>query len=140
MESNNASTELLTQDSSRLNVEQAILLLGGDREVFEEVLCEFVKSIPERMALLQSAVKDGDAERMHSAAHSLKGGASAVGAEQVRGLAERLEALGRKGEVGAAVETMHELQAEIDQLNELIQPFARSRGTKDESNTSHSAS
>ena len=49
--------------------------------------------------LLREAVENRDAKRIESEAHRIKGGASQVGAEALRGLAAELEGMGRAAEL-----------------------------------------
>src|SRR5690606_40064025 len=84
-----------------------------------EVLSAFLDNHTIAMGRLRSAVDEGDAKRLHAAAHGLKGGASAIMAERVRAIAERLEDLGHRGEVGLAAAAMAELDLEIGRLQEM---------------------
>jgi HPt (histidine-containing phosphotransfer) domain-containing protein len=103
-----------------LDVDKALLLMGGDRDLFSEVLAAFVDNVPHLLSRLQTAARAGDARQLHTTAHGLKGGASAVAAEPIRSLAERIEGLGRTGDVSAAAEAIRQLEAEVARLQELV--------------------
>ncbi|MBI4581628.1 MAG: response regulator [Planctomycetes bacterium] len=104
------------------DLDKALLLLDGDRDLFDEVLAAFLEGLPRTLGRLQAAAREGDARQLSTVAHGLKGGAAAVAAEPVRLLAERLEALGEKGEVGTALTMIKELEAEIARLPQAVSP------------------
>lgn len=71
----------------------------GTTGLLEEMLEIFEADTPRRIQAVVDAVAAGDAEAFSEAAHTLKGGAGAMGAEDMRLQAAHLEALGRKGAV-----------------------------------------
>lgn len=108
------------QSETSIDVEQALVLLGGDREIFDEVLAAFLENLPIVMDRLQAAIRDSDAKQLHATAHGLKGGASAIVAEPVRAIAERLEEMGRRGEASQAANELAELEAEVNRLRQMV--------------------
>jgi len=83
-----------SQYHATLDIEKALILLEGDRELFLEVLGVFVDSIPGMLADVQEAVAASDSQMLNGAAHSLRGAASSVCAEPVRRVAQQLEDMG----------------------------------------------
>ncbi|HOA72069.1 MAG TPA: response regulator [Phycisphaerae bacterium] len=99
-----------------MDEEKAIRLLGGDRATFEEVLAAFITSLPDVVSRLDNAVRAADARQLYAAAHQLKGGASAIMADPIRALAERLEELSRHEDVEGAAAALATLDEEITRL------------------------
>jgi len=106
------------QPKTPLDIQRALKQLGGDRELFDEVLAVFLDELPQLAGELQSAVSNADAERLHAAAHSLKGAASNICAEPTRCVAQELEKRGRQGELQEADELLEELRQHLDRLQE----------------------
>ncbi len=111
------STWPLNHENAPLNEEKALFLLGGDRETFAEVLVAFMDNLPAAVERLHAAVREGDLRSLEMAAHGLRGGASAVAAEPIRQLAEKLEELGRVGDITTAAEALRGLDTEIARLH-----------------------
>ena len=77
-------------------------LAEGDKAIVERLINLFLEDANQHGKLLRDAVEKRDAKRVESEAHRIKGGASQVGAEALRGLAAELEGLGRTSELDAA--------------------------------------
>ena len=103
-----------------LDLDKALILLGGDRELFGEAVEAFLEDIPRIMDRLQSALQEGDTTQLYSTAHSLKGSASTLCAEPIRFVAQRIEQLGRQGEISDVAALVQELEAEVDRLQKLV--------------------
>lgn len=65
--------------------------LAGDREVADYILEVFVDQLPGQTSDLLAAVQAGDWPGAADRAHSIKGSAANVGAEQIRNLAQKAE-------------------------------------------------
>jgi HPt (histidine-containing phosphotransfer) domain-containing protein len=65
---------------------------GGDREVFEEVIGAFLRSLPELSARVQRAVETQDTHALAAAGHRLRGALLEVAAFPAAELARQLEA------------------------------------------------
>jgi CheY-like chemotaxis protein len=101
---------------SPIDLEQAMTNLGGDRELFDEVLTVFLDSVPGLLGELQEACTNTDQKRLHAAAHSLKGSASNICAEPTRRIAAQLEEVGTQDEVISASSLLSELEKQLDRL------------------------
>jgi HPt (histidine-containing phosphotransfer) domain-containing protein len=101
-----------------LDSERALGMLGGDRELFREVLSTFVSSIPETMEAFQEGIADADMQGLKIRAHSLKGTAACVCAEVVRESAQRIENLLEEGKLEEVRKALEVLRSELDELGE----------------------
>ena len=81
----------------------------GDRELAAEIVGGAESDAVAYLDELEQAVGAGDAPTVHAVAHRLKGMSSTLAAERVWHRAERLEEMGRDGQLddaGALVETL----------------------------------
>jgi two-component system sensor histidine kinase/response regulator len=93
---------------------------NGEEQLLEEVVELFVSDAPNRLADVRTSLEQGDPKRLQNAAHSLKGSAGYVGAERVAAQAMKLEELGRRGDLSAALEAFGQLEREIEQLKRAV--------------------
>jgi PAS domain S-box-containing protein len=63
-----------------LNKKEAVDRLGGDEEIFKDVVALFLDQMPERCRELNEAFKRGDYESLATQAHTLKSSTATVGA------------------------------------------------------------
>jgi len=127
-----ANLTAASETDSPIDVDRALLLLGGDRALFDEALSAFLDNMPRTMERLQSAVQTSDAGQLHTTAHGLKGGASAVGAEHVRKIAARLEEMAGKENLETVVAVIEELEVQIARIQEFARSIRTQRRTNDE--------
>ena len=102
--------------SRPIDIQQAMTNLGGDRELFDEVLTVFLDSVPVLLSELHEACTKTDLKRLHAAAHSLKGSASNICAEPMRRIAAQLEEVGIRDEANSASSLLSELEKQLDRL------------------------
>ncbi len=98
------------------DLESALEVTGGDRELMAELAHLFLQDCPIMLADLDSAAARRDAKQIEMAAHKLKGSVTAFGGRAIAAAALQIETLGRQGDV-----------ADIDELlaalKNLIAPF-----------------
>jgi CheY-like chemotaxis protein len=94
--------------------------VSGEEELLDEVTQLFLSDAPSRMAEIRAALGEGNPQRLQNAAHSLKGAAGYVGADRTCARARKLEELGRRGELSAALDEFRQLEREIERLIEAI--------------------
>jgi len=107
-------------DNSRLEIHETLARLGGDRELLGELYAAFAEDAPGKFRDLEAAVTAGDMSQVMKRAHSLKGSAAAVGANQCRAIAVELEARAEGDERGAVQQLLDRLKDEMDQVLALI--------------------
>ncbi len=71
----------------------ALQRLGGDESLYQELVVMFHRDTPSLLAEIQSAMEIRDAETLRRLAHSLKGSAAYVGAQEMSAAAYQLERL-----------------------------------------------
>lgn len=102
--------------SESVNIAEMKRRVDGDEEIIRELFQIFLAEIPRMAGQIRTAVAEGDADRLMSAAHSLKGSAANLAADRVARLAADLEAMGRSGDLSRVAIVHPEIEAEIEQL------------------------
>jgi len=87
--------------------------LGGDRELFQEIVELFLRHYPTELQRLATAVAEQDAPTARAAAHTLKGELAQLGLEEAREFAYQLEQMGRAGQLDGAAGALSELKIEL---------------------------
>ena len=96
--------------------EEMMACVGGDEELFRELVELFVSDYPGHLGRIREAVNDGDADGLERAAHTLKGAVGNFAAKTVFQTALDLENMGRNGEFEGALERCAALEDEIVSL------------------------
>lgn len=109
-------------------IEQAALanlrtIGGGDDSFVAEIVQMFREDTPPHLDELDASAAAGDAARLAKVAHGLKGSAGNFGAKGFRALTERIEALAKGGDLGAAPAAIAELRAEYARVIDALDAF-----------------
>ncbi len=99
-----------------LDIPRGLRQLSGDAELYEEVVHMFVEDSATTLAGLHQAVDSASAADLQLAAHSLKGAASNICAQEIRRLAEDLELIAARDSLEQATALLDELADEIRRL------------------------
>ena len=104
-----------------LNYDYLSEITGGDAEFIAELLGDFVSQTPELMEQIATAVAQGDAATLGKAAHTLKGSARAIGADEFAAIAFELEQAGKQGDLSNAPDALQRLQTYWRSLEAYLQ-------------------
>jgi PAS domain S-box-containing protein len=91
----------------------------GDEDLAQDLLRMFLERTPQYMQDLEAALNAGDAASVRLQAHTIKGMAGNISAEQLRTLAGAMESNAAKGNLGAVREQMGKLEDVFEQLRRL---------------------
>ena len=105
--------ELLDRDAALEQVQ-------GDEDFLDELYQIFYNEIPERKNSFSSAFGEGDAKRIASLAHSLKGVSLTIGAFGCKHIAEEVEHAAKGGDLETAREKYSRLEEVLDELEKII--------------------
>jgi CheY-like chemotaxis protein/HPt (histidine-containing phosphotransfer) domain-containing protein len=94
--------------------------LGGDEDLFAQVVGLFLEDCPGRVADVRAAVSRRDAREIRLAAHALKGSAGNLSAVGLFDAARTLERIGDEGRLDAAAAAFHLLEAEALRVIEYL--------------------
>lgn len=119
------SPEVLDPDT----LQQLLDLDDGGLGLLREMFELFRDDTPPRIALLETAIGQGNLELMGDTAHAVKGAASTMGAPKVRLFAQALEAGGRQGKFPEPpAELLGKLKAAFTESLAELEAFLNAQG------------
>jgi HPt (histidine-containing phosphotransfer) domain-containing protein len=98
------------------DMEAALELVEGDRELVEELANLFAGECPNALAGMRAALEGNDAALLERLAHTMKGSSANIGATGTSQLALVLESQARSGKLDEAREQFRLLDAEAGRL------------------------
>ena len=101
--------------------------VDGDRGTLHEIAGLFLSGYRDELHRIENAVAAGDAPAAERAVHSLKGMLLTLAAEPAAAVAERLEGMGREGDLGGAREALDELRSHLEKVVPAIEEVLRRR-------------
>jgi len=102
-----------------INWDQLISRLE-DEELIRKVVPLFPVDNKERIKTLAEAIEAGDAKRIASCAHAIKGAAVNIGAKRLSEIAGYLEVAGHKDNTAAAPQIFDELENEFERVASFV--------------------
>ena len=102
--------------------------LDGDLRLARDLIATYLEESPAMRAGLRAALESGEPSNLERAAHTLRGALSAVSAAIASDLADQLETSSRDGDLSAGPETVAELEAELDLVEQALRSFPREAG------------
>jgi len=99
---------------------RAIEEFEGDEEFLMEVLEGFIGNVTSQIKLIRQAISDGDGETVRREAHSIKGGAANLTANDLSGIAFEIENIGSSGALEKGIETLDRLEKEFHCLETFV--------------------
>jgi len=97
--------------------------LGGDEELFREIVQFFFEDSPGLLDKLRCGLRDQNASAVERAAHGLKGMAANFGAQRAIEAALRVENLGASGNLAEVPDAVRGLEEEIGILKVALSPY-----------------
>ncbi len=94
-----------------LDRETLLARVGGDTRLLGEVIQLFLEDCPRQLSLIKTAIDDGDADRIRTTAHALKGAAGNMSAKALFDSAHVVERLGATGRIDASRAAWRRLSA-----------------------------
>ncbi len=111
------SDQRLPESGVQFDFRTALARLEGDVEIFKEQVVFFLRDAPGLLAGLQEALAAGDADRLRTTAHRLKGLAAAFDAQAVTERAFDLEQRGQRSDLKEeAAAVLKQLEEALSQL------------------------
>jgi CheY-like chemotaxis protein len=93
--------------------DRALKNAGGDRDILRDLVAVFLGACPEWLAKLWEAVDRQDAAGLRRLGHTIKGAVGLLGARTALTAAERVETMGREGNLAGAGEACAALEQEL---------------------------
>ena len=111
---------------------------GGNRRLLSQSIRLFLADYPQRLAEIREAIGRGDANALARAAHALKGSVGNFALKDVFAIAQRLETMGRKGELATAGQQCIALESELALVSTQLRRLTRNSQRKSSRNVSES--
>ena len=89
---------------------------GDNGEFLREIVGIYIEDTPKRLAELRACLASGDVATFTRAAHTIKGSSANVGAQVLKGVAERLETVSRKEGLGGVSGMIADCEAEFERV------------------------
>jgi HPt (histidine-containing phosphotransfer) domain-containing protein len=108
-----------------LDLESTLTRLGGDRELFAELVGYLFEDLPRLFDDVRSAANAKDAAALRMNAHALKGLVAGCGGTRAAAVAQSLENAGQSFDLSQAAPLVQSLKTELDQLTRALEPYRR---------------
>ena len=108
----------VTENIQEINFQTGIQRVGGDAEVYKELLNDFVTELPGKLENLWSYYRNKDMDSLGRAAHNLKGVSANLGALQLSEHAQRLEKQVTQGYTDSIDALLTDISSSIEKLKE----------------------
>ena len=99
-----------------MNFEKAVVEFAGNKDLLIDVIAGFIKNIKTQIGTLHQAISAGDAEVVKREAHSIKGGAATLTADELSKIAFELETIGSSGDLKEGAKVLGKLEKEFQRL------------------------
>ena len=109
-----------------IDSDQFMRRLGGDEQLFMDVIQLFLHDCPLRLAAIKDAVDERDPEKIRTTAHALKGAAANLSAAGLFDAAAVLERIGAEARVNAAEAGWRRLAAEAAEVMDVLRECEQS--------------
>jgi len=110
-------TSCLEVNTPPVDLNAALQVVGGDRELLRESVDLFLKEdCPRRLKELREGIEQHDTQAVRMGAHSIKGSALSFGGQALGDVARRLEQTGREGNLTGADMLLEELKVELERF------------------------
>jgi CheY-like chemotaxis protein len=104
-----------------LNV--AVSKCFGEYTMFQEMVECFFGEVTPLLEWMRTALANGDAAEMGNAAHRLKGTVTYLGAPPALDATQRVEQVGRSGDLTGAARAIDQLEHQVDDLKAALAPY-----------------
>jgi HPt (histidine-containing phosphotransfer) domain-containing protein len=89
---------------------------GDNGKFLREIVAIYIEDTPKRISDMKTSMAAGDVQAFTRAAHTIKGSSANVGAQVLKGIAERLEINSRKDGLGAVSGMIADCEAEFERV------------------------
>jgi len=90
--------------------------MDGDHDLLRQVVELFLEDAPKKVSLIRQAIVNHDSRGLERAAHTLKGSLGTFRAELAIEAAQKLETMGRSGDLSTAREACQTLERRLERL------------------------
>ena len=107
-------------ENATIDMEELREIMGGDDELLEECLEDFVGDYPEMLESIKDAIDAGDPAALNESAHAFKGTLKYLAAGEAADVAFQLERMGKDENLDGADETYRLLVEACERMKGFI--------------------
>lgn len=122
-DSRQSITPQLAVQPEVLDFRKGIAQIGGNEQVYRDLLSDFVEGLPNRLQTLQRLFANKDLVELSRAAHNLNGIAASLGASELSECAKKLDKQGFAGYTDSLDLLIQEIQHIVDRLLDAAHNF-----------------
>jgi len=111
------------QSENVLDIQKGIGQVGGDVDIYKELLSDFIQGLPERLQTIQHFFASMDLVGLSRAAHNLNGIAASLGASQLSECARKIDKHSVEGYTESISGLIQEIQLVVGKLMEISSNF-----------------
>jgi HPt (histidine-containing phosphotransfer) domain-containing protein len=120
-----AMSHVIVSASTILDPRAAMTRLGGDAELYSDLIEFFLVDAPDLLKDLWSAIEADNATEVRMKAHALKGLIAGCGGVRAVAVAQQIENIAQSGDPEELPSLAQSLEAEVDALIQLLLPHRR---------------
>lgn len=113
----------MSENASSFNEQAALARVAGDRDLLREIAGIYADTYQGMVDGVRQAVADGDADKLRSSAHLLKGTVANFDAHAATSAAADLERMGRDSDLSGAPDRLEELVRECSALADALDAY-----------------
>ncbi len=106
---------------------EALKMLGGDEEIFYEIVKVYKESQSETVAKLSGSIGVGNEIESRLHAHSLKSAARTIGGMAVGEVCSQMEECALQGNIRGAAALFSQLTLQLDDLDSALSEYMKTR-------------
>ncbi len=115
-----------SEAAAPLDTEDGLEISGGDREMYEEILSEFVASYGDAAVLVDAHLRTGDFDKLAALMLDIRGVAGNIGAKPLSDVAAKLREAALSADNAQCEKLQRVFKDELDRLLEAIEAYLRS--------------
>jgi HPt (histidine-containing phosphotransfer) domain-containing protein len=113
----------IKKEDSPLNFEKLLVEYDGDRNILSELLWRLVEDVRDQVGKMHKAISDGNIEVLRREAHTIKGVAAMLTADNLSSVASEIEQIARSGSLEGGTEILERLEKEFSRLEAYIRKY-----------------
>ncbi|MCP4352375.1 MAG: response regulator [Desulfobacterales bacterium] len=110
-------------ESLVFNSEDALSRYDRELDILKEIIDDYLHAVPDQLKAIRSSLEEEDLAATSEVAHSLKGGASYIGAERLRDVASEIEIASKVGELVKTRELFEIINIELELFQKAVENF-----------------
>ncbi len=107
------------ETSAPMDFEKALKEFEGDKSLLLDVLSGFIQNVRGQIEIMRQALVSQDVDRVRKEAHSIKGGAANLRAQELAKIALDLEYMAKSGKLEGGADVLNKLEYEVNDLEKM---------------------